>query len=349
MSDDKSMVLYNRASEAVQIPDALNLRALATDLLNSGLYPQIKNATQAITVIAAGQELGLGPTASLQFISIVNGKMCAEAKVWLALFHRSGGKTKILKRDKESCRIDFSKPGREPYISEYTHAMAVAEGLVGKGGAWTKMEETMLQWRAVSNGIRAYDPGVVMGIALTTEEAEDYPAGLPDAGEGLKMEKEAKKGPGRPKAQKPSPAPAPAPEKPATAPPDALPAQKPAPQAPDKPAESGFEVDDDLAAMAEHSDSQTEEDAICAKITKAIEDQGVDIKAFKEWLYSRQARMHTPPPESRLRKFITKWPNGALRFHGGNPEDLKYIFDGAQPAADMFRFETRPPEEGKKE
>lgn len=339
----KDLVLYDRAASPA-IPDAQNLRALATELLGSGLYPNIKNAMQAIAVIAAGQELGLGPTASLQYISIVNGKMCAEAKVWLALFHRSGGKTKILKHDKESCRIEFSKPGYEPYISEYTHAMAVTEGLVGKGGAWAKMEETMLQWRAVSNGIRAYDPGVVMGIALTKEEVEDYPEGI--AVEAPKGEEPTKKAPGRPKVAKPTPEPEKAPVSSPEAPQGPIPAQKPAPQPTpkaEKPPQTGFEAEDDIAAMAEHAESQTEEDLICAKLNAALEESGVDVKAFKEWLFARQARMHTAD-KSRTREFLTKWKNGALRFHGGITEDLEYLLLGIQPAIGMFRYETKPAE-----
>jgi hypothetical protein len=267
--------------------------------------------------------------------------------VWLALFHRSGGKTKILKHDKESCRIEFSKPGYEPYISEYTHAMAVTEGLVGKGGAWSKMEETMLQWRAVSNGIRAYDPGVVMGIALTKEEVEDYPEGI--AVEAPKGEEPAKKAPGKAKVAKPTPEPEKAPVSSPEAPQGPIPAQKQAPQPqagrPQRvataPGVSGFEAEDDIAAMAEHAESQTEEDLICAKLNAAIEESGVDPKVFKEWLFSRQARMHTPD-KSRTRKFLTKWKNGALRFHGGIAEDLEYLLLGIQPAIGMFRYETKP-------
>ena len=376
MSDEKDMVLYQRAAVAT-IPDALNLRAIATDLLNSGLYPQVKGATQAIAIIAAGQELGLGPTASLQYISIVNGKMCAEAKVWLALFHKSGGKTKVLKRDKEACRIEFSKPGRETYIHEYTHAMALAEGLIGKGGAWAKMEETMLQWRCVSGGVRVYDPGVVMGIALTKEEAEDYPAGLPEAeGEVIEAKKieppeKAKKAPGRPRKGEPAPEAQKEPEKPATvapAPAAAPPAAKqgapearydeeghsnedagfePPPPPKPKAAKKGGGFADEIGA--ESRESETEEDITAAALNKALEAQGVDVKSFKEWLLGHQSKMSRVKGGPLGRKFLVKWKNGAIRFHGGDPEDHKYLLIGIESAVAMFRYHTQPDPEPDKE
>ena len=57
---------------SVAIPSAQNLRMLAQDLLNSGLFPNIKNVAGAITVIEYGKELGIPPVAALQTMSIVN-------------------------------------------------------------------------------------------------------------------------------------------------------------------------------------------------------------------------------------------------------------------------------------
>lgn len=335
MSEEKSMVLYERAAVAT-IPEAQNLRALATDLLNSGLYPNIKNATQAIAVIATGQEIGLGPTASLTYIAPVNGRMTMESKLMLALFHRSGGRSKIIKRDKESCKVEFSKAGREPYVSEYTAEMAKAEQLWDKP-TWKKMPETLLQWRAVSNGIKAYDPGVIMGIAMSSEEAEDYPAGVPET--KAEPEKEAKKGPGRPRAEKPAPEVQKEPEKPAQATPDPAPAKPqatPPPAQAKKPENTGFEPEDELSKMSEELDHQDEEaEKIIADIKAGLEQQGVDLKSFKEWMLGHQPKM-TPP-----RKFVVKMKN-AIRFHGGNREDQEYLLRGITPAVAMFRYATRP-------
>jgi hypothetical protein len=340
MNEEKNrMVLYERAA-VTTIPDAINLRAIATDLLNSGLYSNIKGPTQAIAIIAAGQELGLGPTASLQYIAIVNGRMCAEAKVWLALFHKSGGKTKIIKRDKESCQIEFSKPGRETYISEYTQEMAKTEGLWDKAN-WKKMPETYLQWRAASNGIRSYDPGVVMGIALTTEEAEDYPYTIqaevvkekpakdPNAGKGNEAPT-PKRGPGRPKAEKPTPEASPAPEKPAEEPKQAFNKAK---EGPSQPAPDGFEPpaeEEDISGMAESAETSSEEEGFIQTIKAALKEKEIDERLFKGWLIDYQTKMKPP------RVFLVRLGK-AIRWHGGKLEDLKYISGSMIGAISLYR------------
>ena len=346
MNDEqKGMVLYDRASTGVTIPDATNLRALATDLLNSGLYPHIKGATQAIAVIATGQEIGLGPTASLTYIAPINGRMTMESKVMLALFQRSGGKTEILERSKTAARVKFMKAGREPYVSEYTEAMAKTEQLWGKP-TWTKMPETMLFWRAISNGIKAYDPGVIMGIALSTEEAEDYPNGLRDdePTKAPAAEKEAKRGPGRPRKAEPAPAAAPEPEKPATAQPEAPPARS----TPDQPAQEaevvGFEPP---KAEPEKHEAEDPEEITIAAIKQGLKDQGVDERSFKEWLFEHQAIMSRVKGGPKGRQFLVKMKN-AIRWHGGDPEDHEYLLTGLASAVAMFRYAKQTPEPEKK-
>lgn len=338
--ENKGVVLYEMAA-VTKIPDALNLRAIATDLLNSGLYPNVKNATQAIAVIATGQEIGLGPTASLQYIAPINGRMTMESKVMLALFQRSGGKIKILERSKAAARVEFSKPGNVPYTFEYTDAMAKTELLWDKA-TWKKMPDTMLFWRCLSNGIKAYDPGVIMGIAMSTEEAEDYPGGIapeakPEPG------KEAKKGPGRPKAEKPSPEAQKAPEKPAQAQLEAAPAAKPAPP---KAESSDFELEDKKTGFedAETSETAGEEDETITAIKKGLEEQGVELKAFKEWLIGHQDKMKPGVMGGPKRKFLVKLGK-SIRFHGGVHEDHVYLLTGLVPAVGMFHYYTRPNQE----
>jgi len=161
---------------AVAIPSAQNLRMLAQDLLNSGLFPNVKNVAGAITIIQYGRELGIPPVASLQTMAIVNGRLCLEAKAILAIFQNHGGHIKILERSKTVARIEFSKEGQEPYTHEYSMEQAKTEKLAGKDN-WLKMPETMLFWRAVATGIRLFDPGAIFGLYSREEMADLSPNG----------------------------------------------------------------------------------------------------------------------------------------------------------------------------
>ncbi len=163
--------IIKRQDTAVAIPSAQNLRMLAQDLLNSGMFPAVKNVAGAITIIEYGRELNIPPVAALQTMAIVNGRLCMEAKAMLAIFQNHGGRIKILERSKAVARIEFSKDGMEPYVHEYTMEQARQEELAGKSN-WKKMPETMLFWRAVATGIRLFDPGAIFGL-YSKEEMYD--------------------------------------------------------------------------------------------------------------------------------------------------------------------------------
>jgi hypothetical protein len=172
MNETKRDALAKAPVEGLaQLPDHHNLRALASDLLNSGLFPAVKNVAGAITIIEYGRELGIPPVAALQTMAIVQGRLCMEAKAMLALYQNHGGRIGILERSKTVARIEFSKDGMKPYVHEYTMEQAKQEKLSGKDN-WLKMPETMLFWRAVATGIRLFDPGSVFGLYSKEEMAD---------------------------------------------------------------------------------------------------------------------------------------------------------------------------------
>ena len=159
------------------VPDAHNMRLLAEDFQKSGMFPNVKSLAGFVTVIAYGDEIGLGPVASLQSISIIQGKLALESKVYLALFIRSGGKIEILKKDKTESTVKFSKDGRKDFTETFTIKDAQALGFLTKNN-WKMYPEEMCYWRCISKGIRAYDPDVAMG-AYTVEEVRDFDAKQP--------------------------------------------------------------------------------------------------------------------------------------------------------------------------
>lgn len=172
MNETKRDSLAKATPEGMaQLPDHGNLRALAGDLLNSGLFPAVKNVAGAITIIEYGRELGIPPVAALQTMAIVQGRLCMEAKAMLAVFQSHGGRIKILERSKTAARVELAKEGLENYVHEYTMDQARQEKLSGKDN-WLKMPETMLFWRAIATGIRLFDPGSIFGL-YSKEEMVD--------------------------------------------------------------------------------------------------------------------------------------------------------------------------------
>ena len=64
--------------------------ALGKAFAESGMFPDIKSAAQAIVKIQAGAELGIGPFQSMSGIHIISGKPTIGAGVMAAMVKGSG-------------------------------------------------------------------------------------------------------------------------------------------------------------------------------------------------------------------------------------------------------------------
>lgn len=169
---EKSIV---KATEStVQVPDIRNLRALASDLLNSGLFQGVKNVAGAVTVIQAGIELGIPPVAALNTMAVINGRLSMEAKALLAIAQKRAGVTwHVVKEDDKGCEIIFSRPGWPDTSSSFTEEEAQVAGLLGKNN-WKLYRKDMLFARAASRGIRRIAPDALLGL-YSIEEMRDVP------------------------------------------------------------------------------------------------------------------------------------------------------------------------------
>jgi hypothetical protein len=171
---EKSDALAVSSSRVVAtIPNAANLRTLADDLLKSNLFPAAKSLPGVISIIQYGSELGMGPVAALQTMSIVNGRIAMESKAMLGLFKRMGGKVKIIEKTPARAEVKFWYAGDEEQAHTETFTMKDADriGLSSKQ-VWKQYPEEMLYWRCVAKGLRAYDPNVIMGL-YSREEMQD--------------------------------------------------------------------------------------------------------------------------------------------------------------------------------
>jgi hypothetical protein len=164
---EKSIVRTTEGT--VQVPDVHNLRALASDLLNSGLFQGVKNVAGAVTVIQAGIELGIPPVAALNTMAVINGRLSMEAKALLAIAQKRAGVTwRVVKEDDKGCEIIFSRPGWPDTSSSFTEEEAQTAGLLGKSN-WKLYRKDMLFARAAGRGIRRIAPDAVLGLYAKEE------------------------------------------------------------------------------------------------------------------------------------------------------------------------------------
>ena len=144
-----------------------DLKNIAEVMHKSGYFQDSKSASQALVKILAGQELGIGPFASMTGIHIIQGKPAPGANVIGSLIKndaRYDYKVKQLSAD--ICEIVFFEDGIQIGVSTFTKADATKAGTKNMD----KYPRNMLFARAISNGAKWYTPGIFGGAPVYTPE-----------------------------------------------------------------------------------------------------------------------------------------------------------------------------------
>lgn len=176
-SSEADIVAQNDALAVAQptaiIPNAQNLRLLATDMFNSRMFRGVETPAQAVAIIQMGAELGFGPVTSLNIIKIIQGQMTVAARGLLALAQNKANVSwKLLENNDKVCSIRFSRPKWDDMEVTFSLDEARAAGLLRSGGGWEKYPKDMLFARCASRGIRRIAPDAISGL-YATEEIQD--------------------------------------------------------------------------------------------------------------------------------------------------------------------------------
>ncbi len=146
--------------------------AMGEIFAKSGMFPDIKSATQAVVKIMAGKELGMTPFQAMSSIYIVNGKLALTSNAMSSLVKKTKKYDyKVVKLDESECSIDFYSNEEKIGNSTFTFKDAAKAGLVNKD-VWKAYPKNMLFARALSNGARWYAPDSISGYYIK-EELED--------------------------------------------------------------------------------------------------------------------------------------------------------------------------------
>lgn len=138
-----------------------------------------------LLAIQHGSEVGLSPMQSLQSIAVINGRPTIWGDAALALVQSSPvceyvreyteGEGDTLTAVCEAKRKGYPAPT----VSRFSMADAKRAGLAGKSGPWSQYPARMLALRARGFALRNAFADALRGL-ITTEEAQDYPAPLPE-------------------------------------------------------------------------------------------------------------------------------------------------------------------------
>lgn len=137
----------------------------------SGMFPTVKSEAEAYVKILAGQELGIGPMASMMGIDIIKGKVSYSANLLAAqVKNHPRYDFRPIEISATRCELQFWEEGIEAGNSEFTLEDAQRAGLVSNGGMYSKYPKAMLFARALTQGIRWYCADVTAGTPAYVPE-----------------------------------------------------------------------------------------------------------------------------------------------------------------------------------
>lgn len=135
----------------------------------SGMFPDIKTAAQAVVKIQAGAEMGIPPFAAMSGIHIIQGKPTVGAGLMAANVKGSGKYDyRVIESTDKVCSIDFYQGKEKIGNSTFTIEDAKKAGTKNLD----KFPKNMLFARAISNGVKWFTPDVFSGPVYVPEEMD---------------------------------------------------------------------------------------------------------------------------------------------------------------------------------
>lgn len=133
----------------------------------SGMFPDIKTAAQAVVKIQAGAEIGIPPFAAMSGIHIIQGKPTIGAGLIASAVKGSGKYDyRVMQQDEKACSIDFFQGKDKLGNSTFT----IEDAKKAQTKNLDKFPKNMLFARAISNGVKWFCPDVFSGPVYVPEE-----------------------------------------------------------------------------------------------------------------------------------------------------------------------------------
>ena len=146
-----------------------DILSISKAFAESGMFPDIRSAAQAMVKIQAGQELGIKPFAAMNGIHIISGKATIGAGLIASSIKGSGKYDyRIITQSEKVCEIEFFEGKESLGKSKFTIEEAKKAGTKNLD----KFPANMLFARAISNGVKWFTPDVFQGPVYVPEEME---------------------------------------------------------------------------------------------------------------------------------------------------------------------------------
>ena len=153
------------------------LERMAEAVAASKLFGLV-NKEQAFALMLVAQAEGLHPATAARDYHVIQGRPTLKADAMLGRYLNSGGSVEWHEHTDAKVSATFKHPQGGTLKIEWDMARAKAAELGGRD-MWKKYPRQMLRARVISEGVRATNPNVAIGL-YTPEEVGDFePAGGP--------------------------------------------------------------------------------------------------------------------------------------------------------------------------
>lgn len=190
MTAENVRALAPRQTSAIAMHADMDTLTVARMLAESGFFGEVKDAGKALAKILAGQEMGMGPIASLMGVYYQQGKVTYSANIMASAVKKSGHYTYRTRRlEDDECSLEFfertAKGWESVGTSTFTLADAERAGLTTGPNKhnWSKFPRNMMFARAMSNGAKWYTPDVFGGVTPYTPDELGAEVTVGDDGE----------------------------------------------------------------------------------------------------------------------------------------------------------------------
>ena len=165
---------------ALMIVPLAETMELGKVLAQSGFFEDSKQAAQAVVKVLAGQEIGIGPIASMTGVHIIKGKPAIGAGLIASAIKRSGRYNyRVRQNESAICAIEFFERMGDKWESVGTSTFTLEDAKRAGTQNLDRFPRNMLFARCISNGAKWFTPDVFGGPVYTPEEL-----GAPVNGDG---------------------------------------------------------------------------------------------------------------------------------------------------------------------
>ena len=145
------------------------------------------NAANAFVAAETGAALGLEPLQALASIAVINGRATLSSDLMAAVIRRAGHTLRIVENSPESVTATLIRADDKKFEFTVTwdKDKAAKAGLWGQRGPWSQYPTQMLRARAITEVARQGASEALMGMIYSPE---DFGATITDTGEVLEAE-----------------------------------------------------------------------------------------------------------------------------------------------------------------